>query len=258
MHLAVIRLLFIATLVSSLALPGNPTVEEVSHPQCPFNAEASIAEDGSYLDIVYSTKGTTPNSLAAFGSRVSATNSKRKCYVAVSIRHNDQDTARLRTAGVEVTGNVKLDEGLVAKIETSLVMGASALSLVRHPNRCFFDRAHAELTTPQMNFTTASISGPKNGDFIHRADLTSPELHADCNSPKRLTLVSVFSVSAQSASIPSSATGELGKESTLKKRIFLKWVDLCDTVMCRRIDRYGNVVFEPPYNAETCPENWLR
>jgi len=142
MYLSVIRLLFVATLVSSLALPGNLTVEEVSHPQCPFNAEASIAEDGSYLDIVYSTKGTTPNSLAAFGSGVSATNSKRKCYVAVSIRHNDQDTARLRTAGVEVTGNVKLDEGLVAKIETSLVMGASALSLVRHPNRCFFDHAH--------------------------------------------------------------------------------------------------------------------
>jgi hypothetical protein len=79
MHLIIFQLVFVATLVvSSLAVPGNLTVGDVSHPQCPFNAEASIVEDGSYLDIVYSTKGTTPNSLAAFGSGVNALSSKKK------------------------------------------------------------------------------------------------------------------------------------------------------------------------------------
>jgi hypothetical protein len=109
-----------------------------------------------------------------------------------------------------------------------------------------------------MNFTTARITGPKNSYFTFRAYLPSPELHADCHSPKGLTLVSVFSISTQSSSVPSSVTGELVKEGTLRKRAFLEWIELCDVVTCRWIDRYGNLVFQPPYDAETCPENWLR
>lgn len=148
MHSVNFQLLFVATLVvSSLAVPGNLTIGDLSHPQCPFNAEASIAEDGSYLDIVYSTKGTTPNSLAAYGSGTKASNSKRKCYVVVSVQHNSQDIARMKMTGLEVTGNTRLDEGLVAKIETSFVLTSSSNSLVRHPDYCFLDCKDVELTT---------------------------------------------------------------------------------------------------------------
>lgn len=135
MHPFIVQLFFLAAFVaSSFAAPGNLTVENVSHPQCPFNAEASIAEDGSYLDIVYSTKGTTPNGLVAYGSGVKTLDNQRKCYVVVNVKHNDLDVARLTTTGAEVTGSVRLDEGLVATVETSVVMKGSTYSLVSHPD----------------------------------------------------------------------------------------------------------------------------
>jgi hypothetical protein len=46
----------------------------------------------------------------------------------------------------------------------------------------------------------------------------------------------------------------LVKEGSLRKRFFLKWTEMCDVGECRFIDRYGNVVFRPPYDEETCPE----
>jgi hypothetical protein len=51
--------------------------------------------------------------------------------------------------GMEVTGNARLDEGLVAKIETSFVLSGNPYSLVRHPNCCFLDCKDVELTNPR-------------------------------------------------------------------------------------------------------------
>jgi hypothetical protein len=249
------QLLVVATLVvSSFAVPETLAVEDITHPQCPFNVVASIAEDGSYLDIVYSTKGTTPNSLAAHGPGVKTLDSQRKCYVVITISHNDLDVARMTATGAQITGKVRLDEGLVAQVETSLVLNRGAYSLVHHPKSNNDGKKYRADHGLQMNFTTASVTGPQDGDFAHRASLTSPALHAECHSPKKLTLVSVFSVSAQSSSVPGSATGELVKEGSLRKRFFLKWTEMCDVGECRFIDRYGNVVFRPPYDEETCPE----
>ncbi|KAF2262933.1 hypothetical protein CC78DRAFT_582129 [Lojkania enalia] len=231
------HLLFAATLVlSCIAVPSDLAISDIYLANCPFNVQASFAQNGSYFDVIYNTNGITPNSLAAYGPNVQSTDSKRKCYLSLNINHNTLDVARLRISEIEVQGSARLDEGLIAKVETNLTFASHAL----------------------MNFTTAAVMGPKSPDsvFTHLANRTSAELHADCRSPKRMTLVNVFSVSAASGTSSSSTTGELVKDSSLRVRFFLKWVDLCDVVSCSFVDRYGNIVYRPPYDAETCQESW--
>lgn len=96
----------------------NITISEVEIFPCPFKIQVSAASNLSYIDIVYSTKGTTPNSLASYGD--SKSSNKRRCYTNTLIRHPEL-FARARPLRMEMSGSVKLEAGLTAKIETGLV-----------------------------------------------------------------------------------------------------------------------------------------
>jgi hypothetical protein len=100
----------------------NIEISDVSIVPCPFNIRVDTAPDLSYIDIVYSTKGTTPNSLASYGPKSKPSDNKRRCFTSTTISHPNL-TARARPLHMELTGSATLDDGLTAKVETGLTWG---------------------------------------------------------------------------------------------------------------------------------------
>lgn len=115
----------------------NITISGVSIVPCPFKIDVSAASNLSYIDIVYSTKGTTPNSLASYGD--SKSSNKRRCFTNAVIRHPEL-FARARPLRMELSGSVKLDAGLTAKIETGLVWASMYSMVSRISNAQHVDR----------------------------------------------------------------------------------------------------------------------
>ena len=107
----------------SIVRAENHTLRSLAVNPCTFKLEVKPADDFSYIDLIYSTKGATPNSLLSYG--LTQSNNQRRCYSLTIISHPNR-SARARPLKMELSGSVKLDAGLTAKVETSLVWGAMA------------------------------------------------------------------------------------------------------------------------------------
>jgi hypothetical protein len=120
---SLVRTLAVLPLVVLFVFAQNQyiTIRDVSITPCPFKVEVTAAANLSYIDIMYSTKGTIPNSLASYGA--SKSSNQRRCYVSATISHPNL-FARARPLRMEMSGSVKLDAGLTAKVETGLVWAA--------------------------------------------------------------------------------------------------------------------------------------
>lgn len=126
MHVSLFSISALALLpLASFVSAQNVTVLDPKITPCPFNLQvspsANFGTNGSYIDITYSTKGTTPNSLVSYGP--ASTTKQRRCY-ALAYIHHPNVFARARPLWMEMSGSVKLDAGLTAKVETGLVWGA--------------------------------------------------------------------------------------------------------------------------------------
>lgn len=87
---------------------------------CTFKVDITPADDFSYFDITYSTKGATPNNLVSH--EPGSYTSQRRCYTSTAIYHPNR-FARARPLGMDMLGSAKLGTGLTATIETNLVWG---------------------------------------------------------------------------------------------------------------------------------------
>jgi hypothetical protein len=130
MHSSVLYFTFSFLLLSNAA-PSNFTISNTELIPCPYKVSATAAPDLSYIDIIYSTKGINPNSLASYGPGVSTARGRTKCYVNVDIDYPFTAT-RVRVAAIDVEGVSKLDRGITANVETSVMWGY-AWSIVRSP-----------------------------------------------------------------------------------------------------------------------------
>lgn len=105
-----------------LAAPSNFTISNTELIPCPYNISATAAQNLSYVDIVYSTKGIKPNNLASYGPGISPSNGRTNCYVNVDISYPYTAT-RARATSIDVEGALKLDGGMIAKVETRVLWG---------------------------------------------------------------------------------------------------------------------------------------
>lgn len=105
---------------SAIVLAEDYTIKSLAVTPCTFKLQVTPADDFSYIDIVYSTKGVTPNNLLSHGSGHSK--NERRCYSSAIISHPNR-SARARPLRMELSGTIELDAGLAAKVETGLVWG---------------------------------------------------------------------------------------------------------------------------------------
>ncbi|KAF2112674.1 hypothetical protein BDV96DRAFT_664322 [Lophiotrema nucula] len=245
--LALLQLPVLIYAQNSTNVTDVTVLEAVGFP-CGFNVHVDIGPNMSYIDIVYSTKGTTPNNLVSYNS----SQSQRRCYSSSVISH-PTFFARARPLRMEISGSLKLDVGLTASVETSLVWAAS----------------HA-----MTNFTTATMNGPAHGIFTRNVTIknrshpsscesaTHGERSFDPNAPETLAaydephLSSLFTISGTAKVLSAgTGTGVLVEDSELRNRLYVEWIPHCGSYKqwfdCVSYDRYDNPTYWYGADAST-------